>query len=86
MAEYIKMPEVQKKIRDGVQKAFDNVIDDKFNTANKQLGTMQKQVEAFLHAFSGIDGKNNKLGDEGDDWQASAEAILADIQTTINFN
>ena len=36
--------------------------------------------------LNGIDGKNNKLEADGDDWLASAEAILGDIQTAKDFN
>ncbi len=77
---------LQKPVTDSYDKAFDNVLADNFNKANKNLSSMQKQMSAFVSALNGIDGKNNKLGPDGDDWLASAEAILADIQTTIDFN
>ncbi len=72
-------------VTDTYNKAFDNVLDDKINPANKKLSTMQKQVDAFLFALGGIDGAD-KLGAEGDDWKASGEAIVADILTTIAFS
>jgi len=77
---------LEKPVTTSFDKAFDNVLADNFNNANKNLSTMQKQMEAFVHALNGIDGKNNKLEADGDDWLASAEAILGDIQTAKDFN
>ncbi|MFB5631130.1 MAG: hypothetical protein ACE5RN_06055 [Nitrosopumilaceae archaeon] len=72
-------------VTDTYNNAFEDVLSDKFNPANKKLSTLQKQVEAFLLALGGIDG-SDKLDVEGDDWKASGEAIMEDIQTTIDFN
>jgi len=70
-------------VTDTYEKALGNVENNKPNPANQKLGTMQKGVEAFLHALAGING-NEKLGMEGVDWKKSADAIHLDIQRAID--